>query len=351
MHLSDFDFDLPPTLIAQHPVHPRDAARLLYVPAESAKAHAHLHISDLATLLHPEDVLVINNSKVIPARLYGKRGEVRIEILLHRLMESQTWEAFARPLKRLKEGQEIIFAPDFSARVEAILADGLVRLRFLQEAESFRQKLEHHGLPPLPPYIKRGISEGPDTEEDRARYQTVYAAHEGSVAAPTAGLHFTEALLKKLADKGVVIAPVTLHVGAGTFQPVKVENIAEHRMHAELAEITQATADKINKAKAAGKRVIAVGTTSARVLETAAADDGTMKAWQGETRIFMTPGYRFKCVDALLTNFHLPKSTLFMLVAAFIGLPQIKTAYAEAMREGYRFYSYGDACFLEKTKS
>ncbi|NDE90881.1 MAG: tRNA preQ1(34) S-adenosylmethionine ribosyltransferase-isomerase QueA [Alphaproteobacteria bacterium] len=349
MNLSDFDFELPESAIAQHPATPRDSARLLYIGRDGLQDRS---IRDLVDLCRPGDVWVLNNSKVIPARLYGTRakhasgqhGDVKIEILLHKRTAPTKWEAFARPMKRLHVGDEIMFADDFKAHITLIKENGLGELEFTGSAEQIMASIMRHGLMPLPPYIKRNHKE----DDDTARYQTVFAKHEGSVAAPTAGLHFTDELLQALKNKGAAIAYVTLHVGAGTFQPVKTENIAEHVMHAEWVELSQETATLINAAKEKNCRVVAVGTTSTRVLESIADEQGRVKAWQGDTSIFITPGYRFKIVDALLTNFHLPKSTLFMLVSAFAGLERMRRAYAYAIANHYRFYSYGDACFLEK---
>ena len=352
MNLSDFDFELPESSIAQNPASPRDAARLLYIGDAGL---ADRRISDLLDYCRAGDVWVFNNSKVIPARLYGQRaarpemsrGEVKIEILLHKRTGSNSWEAFARPMKRLHVGDEIIFAEDFTAHVTQIKQNGLAELEFAGSAEHMMASIMKHGLMPLPPYIKRDAKQ----TEDEICYQTVYAQHEGSVAAPTAGLHFTNELLQKMQDRGVTLAYVTLHVGAGTFQPVKTENLAEHVMHSEWVELNAETAETINKAKQNGGRVVAVGTTSSRVLESIADVDGRVKAWQGDTSIFITPGYRFKIVDVLMTNFHLPKSTLFMLVCAFAGMEHMKAAYQHAIHNHYRFYSYGDACFLEKENS
>jgi S-adenosylmethionine:tRNA ribosyltransferase-isomerase len=341
MNLADFDFELPESCIAQHPAAEREAARLLYIGAEGL---ADRHIRDVVDLCRPGDVWVFNNSKVIPARLYGKRGDMKVEILLHKRCGPTSWEVFARPLKRLRVDDEIIFADDFMARVIAKKDNGLAELQFDGDAPHVMASIMRYGLMPLPPYIKRDKKEA----DDETRYQTVYAKYEGSVAAPTAGLHFTQDLLTKLKEKGAAIAYVTLHVGAGTFQPVKVENIAEHVMHAEWVELSADAAHTINTAKQKGGRVVAVGTTSTRVLESIADDSGGLSAWQGDTSIFITPGYRFKCVDVLMTNFHLPKSTLFMLVCAFAGMERMKAAYQHAITHNYRFYSYGDACFLEK---
>ncbi len=339
--LSAFDFELPADLIAQEPLGQRDAARLLHVTANNIN---HRHIYDLPEILRAGDVLVLNDSRVIPARLLGKKGLGKVELLLHRDLGAGTWEAFAKPARKLKPGDVVQIADDFAARVAAPAQDGMVQINFKESGAVFYEKLTRHGHMPLPPYIRKGV----DRAEDKTRYQTVYAKHEGSVAAPTAGLHFTPELLQRIEARGVKIVYVTLHVGAGTFLPVKVDDITRHTMHAEIASISAETADAINAARKAGGRVVAVGTTATRVLETAAQDDGSIHAWSGETRIFITPGVRFKIVDCLITNFHLPKSTLFMLVAALMGLARMQEAYRVAITEKYRFFSYGDACFLER---
>ena len=338
MKVSDFDFTLPRDRIATHPVSPRDAARLLHVSEQLTD----YQVRDLPALLQPGDVMVFNDSKVIPARLFFGA----VEVLLHQRREDGTWLAFARPAKKLKDGMDITFAADFTARVEGRMPDGQIILRFKDSERVVFEKLYRYGHTPLPPYIDRA-----DTETDIANYQTIYAREEGSVAAPTAGLHFTEALFKALDARGVKRVFVTLHVGAGTFQPVKVEDISDHIMHREWAEITDETARAINEAKRAGGKVVAVGTTSLRILETVADGQGQLRAWSGETGIFITPGYRFRIVDRLMTNFHLPKSTLFMLVAAFSGLERIHAAYAHAIANVYRFYSYGDASLLDREKN
>jgi S-adenosylmethionine:tRNA ribosyltransferase-isomerase len=340
--LADFDFQLPEGHIALSPAVPRDHARLLHVKEGGLGHH---HVYDLPGLLRSGDLLVVNDSRVIPARLYGKRGLAKVEILLHRDLGQGAWEVFARPAKRLKRDQEIEFAPGFTARVEAVKEEGLVHLVFAQQGTAFENLLKHHGHVPLPPYIRRQ-----DQAQDHKDYQTIYAREAGSVAAPTAGLHFTETLLKKLEERGVGLAKLTLHVGGGTFLPVKTENLDEHVMHPEAGAVSLEVADTINATRAKGGRIVAVGTTSCRLLETAAGEDGRVKPWQGEARIFIRPGYRFKAVDVLMTNFHLPKSTLFMLVSAFAGTDRMKAAYAEAIQKEYRFYSYGDACLLEANK-
>jgi S-adenosylmethionine:tRNA ribosyltransferase-isomerase len=338
---SDFDFELPPERIAQTPVEPRDHARLLHV-ATTLSDH---HIYDLPDLLRPTDVLVLNDTKVIPARLYGTRGAVKAEMLLHKKEGPRAWLAFARPGKRLRAGEDIIFAPNFSATILEKHDGGEILIRFSVEDRDLPALLEKYGEPPLPPYIKRAEGEA---KKDTARYQTVYAAKEGAVAAPTAGLHFTDDLLAKLKTKGIATHRITLHVGAGTFLPVKAEHTRDHVMHAEWGEISPGVADALNKARKEKRRIVAVGTTALRLLESAADETGTIRPFSGDTAIFITPGYRFKAVDVLLTNFHLPKSTLFMLVSAFAGLLRMKAAYKYAIAKNYRFYSYGDATLLEK---
>jgi len=372
---TDFDFDLPPERIAQQAAEPRDHARLLHVTGQGL---ADRHVYDLPDLLRSGDLLVMNDTKVIPARLFGVRqrtplplaggaggglvntspvvtsppsippasgGEVRVEILLHKKQAPATWLAFARPGKRLKIGDTILFSNDFSAEVQVKHESGEVQLRFNVPDEKLFPMLAIHGEPPLPPYIHRDKGAA---KQDQDRYQTVYAAREGAVAAPTAGLHFTPELLARLATKGITYETVTLHVGAGTFLPVKAERIADHAMHAEWGEITAATAARINAAKREGRRIVAVGTTSLRLLESAADEAGMIQPFAEDTSIFIYPGYRFKAVDALMTNFHLPKSTLFMLVSAFAGLERMREAYRYAVEKAYRFYSYGDASLLEK---
>lgn len=332
-----FDFHLPGQCIAQHPVTPRDAARMLVVKdplTETTVAH-------LPDYLKAGDILVFNNSKVIPARLFGDAAGKRIEILLHKRLSPTRWQAFAKPGKKLKTGGTITFGK-VSATAISKLETGEVVLEFSIEPAGWQAFLEAHGEVPLPPYITRTEKPG---AEDINRYQTVYAKPEGSVAAPTAGLHFTDTLLEALKMKGIALAFVTLHVGAGTFQPVKVEDTNEHVMHSEWGEVSAETATAILAAKKAGGRIISVGTTSLRLLESAAAG-GELKPWSGETDIFITPGYRFKTADMLLTNFHLPKSTLFMLVSAFAGLERMQDAYRHAISQNFRFYSYGDATLL-----
>jgi S-adenosylmethionine:tRNA ribosyltransferase-isomerase len=347
---SDFDFDLPPERIAQTACEPRDRARLLRVTGD---ALIDRHIYDLPDLLRAGDVLAMNDTRVIPARLYGWRGAVRVEVLLHKKHASSKWLAFARPGKRLRVGDTIVFAPDFAAEILDKYDAGEILLRFsdpapVEDYAAFLALLERYGEPPLPPYIKR---ESGGARADAARYQTVYAARDGAVAAPTAGLHFTPELLAKLDAKGVERVTVTLHVGAGTFLPVKAERIKDHVMHAESGEISAAAAATLNQARREGRRIIAVGTTSLRVVESATDENGVVHPFAQDTAIFITPGYRFRAVDALLTNFHLPQSTLFMLVAAFMGLDQMRAAYAYAIANAYRFYSFGDASLLERTST
>ena len=342
MKTADFDFVLPPSCIADHPVRPRDHARLLTLDGMSI---GDKHIFDLPALLRPGDLLVFNDTRVIPARLDGRRGEARVEVTLHKRQPSGHWLAFARPAKRLRPGQTVVFAPSLAAEVVAKHESGDVELAFeLSEAELFAA-LRQHGRMPLPPYIRRPEGIAAADAED---YQTLFAARDGAVAAPTAGLHFTPGLMAALAARGVSTAAVTLHVGAGTFLPVKVEDIRDHRMHAEFGEIGETTVAAVAATRKAGGRVVAVGTTSLRLLETVADPEGGLRPFAGETSIFITPGHRFRIVDMLLTNFHLPRSTLFMLVSAFAGSKRMREAYAHAIASGYRFYSYGDACLLER---
>ncbi len=335
-----FDFALPPERIAGRPVRPRDQARMLEVGAEFADRT----VRDLPSLLRAGDVAVVNDTRVIPSRLRGRRRDALVEVTLHKAEREGVWRAFARPARRLAEGDVIAFAEDFEARVLSRGGRGEVVLAF-DRPERLASALDEHGEMPLPPYVSR-----PDgaTREDADDYQTVYAARRGAVAAPTAGLHFTERLLQAVRDAGVRIVTVTLHVGAGTFLPVRAERVADHRMHAEWGEIGEAAAGAIASAREAGGRVLSVGTTSLRLLETAAGGDGVVRPFAGETDLFITPGYRFRAVDMLMTNFHLPRSTLFMLVSAFAGLERMKAAYAHAVARGYRFYSYGDATFLHR---
>ncbi|SBW03093.1 S-adenosylmethionine:tRNA ribosyltransferase-isomerase [uncultured Alphaproteobacteria bacterium] len=346
MRVDAFDFDLPRERIAERPASPRDAARLLHVRAD---ALGDLHVRDLPDLVAPGDVIVVNDSRVIPARLYGLRmrpgvDPLRVEILLHKAEGGPDWRAFARPGKRLKAGDALDFGGGFRAEVTGKSPEGDVGVRFDRHGADLIAALEAHGEMPLPPYIHR--DHGAD-DRDKVDYQTVYARAEGSVAAPTAGLHFTPELLARLDAKGAKRVAVTLHVGAGTFLPVKAEDTENHKMHAEWGTIAPEVAEAINAARAGGGRLLAVGTTATRILETAADGAGIVHPFAGETAIFLTPGYRFRAVDRLMTNFHLPKSTLFMLVSAFAGLERMQSAYAHAIATGYRFYSYGDSSLLE----
>ena len=339
MRVDQFDFTFPRELIADRPIEPRDAARLLVV----ARGVEDRHIGELPRLLRAGDVLVVNDTRVVPVRLQARRGAAAIEVTLHRDLGGGLWRAFAKGARRLKPGDELSFGNGFAAGVMRKEPDGDVVLRFAQEGNALRALLERYGQMPLPPYIHRAKSGDP---HDRQDYQTIFAARDGAVAAPTAGLHFTPALIAALRQAGIAIETVTLHVGAGTFLPVKVEDTVDHRMHAEFGVIDPATAERLNAARAAGRRIVAVGTTSLRLLESAADETGTIAPFAAETALFITPGYRFRAVDVLLTNFHLPRSTLFMLVAAFAGLERMKAAYAHAIEARYRFFSYGDACLL-----
>lgn len=342
MKVDIFDFDLPRDLIAERPARPRDSARMLRVSAEGI---ADGGVRDLPDLLEPGDVMVFNDTRVIPARLDGKRGTASVELTLHLREDESCWRAFARPAKKLRPGDRIDFAADFHASVETKGEAGEVTLRFDRGGPELMAALEAHGRLPLPPYIRQGEADA----TDRADYQTTFARADGAVAAPTAGLHFTPDLLAALDRRGVVRTTVTLHVGAGTFLPVKVDDTDDHKMHAEIGIVTKDSARAINAARAAGGRVIAVGTTALRLLESAADENGVIHPFDAATDIFIVPGYRFRAVDRLMTNFHLPRSTLFMLVSAFAGLKRMRAAYAHAMASGYRFYSYGDSSLLDRT--
>jgi S-adenosylmethionine:tRNA ribosyltransferase-isomerase len=351
-----FDFDLPPDRIALRPVVPRDSARLLVVRPDAAPEFEDRAVGDLPALLRAGDALVVNDSKVIPARLTGERvrndTRAKIETTLIRRESAERWRALAKPAKRLQPGDRIRFGHEsrvcllgdaLDATVEEIGEGGEILLRFDFHGPVLEEAIEALGHMPLPPYI---AARREDDERDRNDYQTVFAKHEGSVAAPTAGLHFSNELLAALDARGVALHRLTLHVGAGTFLPVKTEDTAAHRMHAERGEISAATAKALNAARAAGGRIVAAGTTALRLLESAAGEDGRLAAFSGETALFIVPGYRFRAADLLMTNFHLPRSTLFMLVAAFSGLDRMQRAYRHAIEAGYRFYSYGDACLL-----
>ncbi|MGA7262464.1 MAG: tRNA preQ1(34) S-adenosylmethionine ribosyltransferase-isomerase QueA [Stellaceae bacterium] len=345
MHINDFDFELPRELIALHPCEPRDAARLLVIPA--AGGFDDRRISDLPALLHPGDLLVFNDTKVIPARLTGRRGEAVVEVTLYRDLGEGSWRAFAKGARRLRTGDRLVFAEAVAAVVDEKHTEGDVTLRFNLDTAAFREALTRHGSMPLPPYIKRPRGGDP---RDRQDYQTIFARTEGAVAAPTAGLHFTASLLEALARRGIGWTTLTLHVGPGTFLPVKVTDPRNHPMHAEWGVVSAETAERIAAVRREGGRIIAVGTTSLRLLETAAAENGDVRAFAGDTRLFIIPGYRFRAIDMLLTNFHLPRSTLLMLVAALARLGRIKSAYSHAVTRGYRFFSYGDACLIERSR-
>ncbi|WDR07587.1 tRNA preQ1(34) S-adenosylmethionine ribosyltransferase-isomerase QueA [Devosia rhodophyticola] len=349
MRVSDFDFELPERLIALHPAEPRDSARLLVV--DPVHGLSDRHVPDLERLLRAGDVLVINDTRVLPAELKGQRirGENRANVSfnLHKRVDAYTWRAFARPAKRLALLDRLALgngeADALVAKVSGKGDTGEVTLEFELGGAVLDEAIKAHGAMPLPPYIgaKRDAE-----ERDKTDYQTVYARKDGAVAAPTAGLHFTDALLERLQDKGVVIERITLHVGAGTFLPMKVDDTRDHVMHSEWGVIDADTVARIVAAREAGHRVVAVGTTSLRLLEAASQATGTLRAFSGDTDIFITPGYRFRTVDALMTNFHLPKSTLFMLVSAFSGMGLMREAYEYAINDGYRFYSYGDSSLL-----
>jgi S-adenosylmethionine:tRNA ribosyltransferase-isomerase len=356
MHVSDFDFDLPEDRIALRPVEPRDAAKLLVVQPGAEPEFEDKSVRDLPDFLRAGDVLVVNDTRVIPAQLFGVRtgrgeAEPRIEATLHKRLDAHTWLAFAKPGKKLEVGDgirfggtgEVCFLAELNARVLEKREGGEIALGFELSGPALDAAIAEQGAMPLPPYI---AGRRPADEKDRSDYQTLFAKHEGAVAAPTAGLHFTPELTKTLEERGVALQRLTLHVGAGTFLPMKAEDTRDHKMHSEWGEVSAETAEALNRARAAGGRIIAVGTTAMRLLETAASEDGTIRPWSGETDIFITPGYRFRAVDVLMTNFHLPKSTLFMLVSAFSGLARMKRAYAHAIASGYRFYSYCDASLL-----
>lgn len=340
MRVDLFDFDLPQERIALRPVSPRDAARMLCVSGDGRMEDA--HVLDLPQRLRSGDCLVFNDTRVIPAQLEGRRGEAKIRATLHKRIDLRRWQAFIRNAKRLKVGDEIIFGGGVTVTAEERLADGSFVLFFHGE-EAVEILLDRAGTMPLPPYIasKRGIDEA-----DKSDYQTMFAQKDGAVAAPTASLHFTPRLMDALAAAGIGHETLTLHVGAGTFLPVKAEDTDAHQMHSEWGRIDAATAERLNAVRAKGGRIIAVGTTVLRLLESAASDHKVIRPFEGDTAIFITPGYRFKAIDGLMTNFHLPKSTLFMLVSALMGLDVMRAAYAHAIAQEYRFYSYGDSSLL-----
>jgi S-adenosylmethionine:tRNA ribosyltransferase-isomerase len=340
MRVDLFDFDLPPENIALRPARPRDAAKMLVVNGETPFSGC--HVRDLPGALRPGDVLVFNDTRVIPAQLEGIRGEARIGATLHKRIDLRRWQAFIRNAKRLRPGDVVAFPAHVTAIAEERHDDGSWTLAF-EGDEPVEVLLERAGRMPLPPYI---AGKRPTDEADASDYQTMFAREKGAVAAPTAALHFTPGLVEALDAAGIARETLTLHVGAGTFLPVKADDTAEHRMHAEWGRIDAATADRLNAARAAGGRLIAVGTTSLRLLESATGDDGLIRPFEGDTAIFITPGYRFKAIDGLMTNFHLPKSTLFMLVSALMGLERMQAVYAHAIENGSRFYSYGDSSLL-----
>ncbi len=339
MRVDLFDFDLPQDRIALRPARPRDAARMLLVEGETLTDR---HVLDLPSILRPGDVLVFNDTRVIPAQLEGVRGEARVGATLHKRESLREWWAFIRNAKRIRDGDLIEFGAGVKASAVGRDDEGAILLHFHGD-EPVETMLDRAGNMPLPPYI---AGKRPTDEADRDDYQTLFARESGAVAAPTAALHFTDRLITALDQHGVKRETLTLHVGAGTFLPVKSEDTASHKMHSEWGRIDEATAHRLNAARAAGGRLIAVGTTSLRLIESAADNEGTINPFEGDTAIFITPGYQFKAVDGLMTNFHLPKSTLFMLVSALMGLERMKEAYAHAIENNYRFYSYGDASLL-----
>lgn len=341
MNVKDYDYDLPEELIAQDPLEDRSSSRLMVLDRQTGDVE-HRHFTDILEYLHPGDCLVINNTKVIPARLFGVKEDTqaKIEVLLLKRKENDIWETLVKPGKKAKSGTKLVFGDGLlTAEVVDVVEEGNRLIQFHYDG-IFEEILDQLGQMPLPPYITHQL-------KDKNRYQTVYAKYDGSAAAPTAGLHFTKELLQKVKDMGVDIAEVTLHVGLGTFRPVKVENVLDHHMHSEFYMVSQEAADKINRAKESGHRVIAVGTTSTRTLEAAADENGRLHETSGWTEIFIYPGYQFKVIDALITNFHLPQSTLVMLVSALAGREHVLHAYEIAVKERYRFFSFGDAMLIQ----
>jgi S-adenosylmethionine:tRNA ribosyltransferase-isomerase len=341
MNVKDYDYDLPEELIAQDPLEDRSSSRLMVLDRQTGDVE-HRHFTDILEYLHPGDCLVINNTKVIPARLFGVKEDTqaKIEVLLLKRKENDIWETLVKPGKKAKPGTKLVFGDGLlTAEVVDVVEEGNRLIQFHYDG-IFEEILDQLGQMPLPPYITHQL-------KDKNRYQTVYAKYDGSAAAPTAGLHFTKELLQKVKDMGVDIAEVTLHVGLGTFRPVKVENVLDHHMHSEFYMVSQEAADKINRAKESGHRVIAVGTTSTRTLEAAADENGRLHETSGWTEIFIYPGYQFKVIDALITNFHLPQSTLVMLVSALAGRTHVLHAYEIAVKERYRFFSFGDAMLIK----
>jgi S-adenosylmethionine:tRNA ribosyltransferase-isomerase len=340
MRVDLFDFDLPPERIALRPVSPRDAARMLCVSGDGGLADC--HVRDLPSLLRKGDCLIFNDTRVIPAQLTGTRGDASIGATLHKRLDLRRWQAFVRNAKRLRVGEHVDFGAGVTAVAEARHDDGSFTL-FFEGEEPVEVLLQRAGTMPLPPYI---AGKRPTDAQDRSDYQTMFAQKDGAVAAPTASLHFTPGMMAAIAEAGIKTATLTLHVGAGTFLPVKADDTADHKMHSEWGSIDAATAERLNAVRAAGGRLIAVGTTCLRLIESAAGDDGVIAPFAGDTDIFITPGYRFKAVGGLMTNFHLPKSTLFMLVSALMGRETMQAAYAHAIASEYRFYSYGDSSLL-----
>lgn len=341
MNVKDYDYDLPEELIAQDPLEDRSSSRLMVLDRQTGDVE-HRHFTDILEYLHPGDCLVINNTKVIPARLFGVKEDTqaKIEVLLLKRKENDIWETLVKPGKKAKPGTKLVFGDGLlTAEVVDVVEEGNRLIQFHYDG-IFEEILDQLGQMPLPPYITHQL-------KDKNRYQTVYAKYDGSAAAPTAGLHFTKELLQKVKDMGVDIAEVTLHVGLGTFRPVKVENVLDHHMHSEFYMVSQEAADKINRAKESGHRVIAVGTTSTRTLEAAADENGRLHETSGWTEIFIYPGYQFQVIDALITNFHLPQSTLVMLVSALAGREHVLHAYEIAVKEKYRFFSFGDAMLIK----
>ena len=336
---SDFYYDLPEELIAQTPVEPRDSSRMLVYDRKTGGKRHDKHFYDIIDYFNKGDVLVVNDTKVLPARIYGsKKTGAKVEFLLHKRIDLTDWEVLVRPARKARPGEEIVFSEKLKAQVLEYGEEGLRKVRFIFDGV-FEDVLSQIGEMPLPPYIHEKL-------KDKDRYQTVYANKEGSSAAPTAGLHFTPALLEKLKEKGVEIVKVLLHVGLGTFRPVKADVITDHKMHSEFYQVTQQSADAINKAKSEGRRIVACGTNSVRVLESASTQEGVLKAESGFTEIFIYPSYKFKMVDSLITNFHLPESTLVMLVSAFMGKENALNMYESAVKERYRFFSFGDATLI-----
>jgi len=346
MEVDLFDFDLPKERIALRPAVPRDSARMMVVDSATKTSLKHSRVNNLTDFLHAGDMLVFNDTKVIPGRLFGKRGDAKVQITLHKREEDTCWRVFAKPAKKCRLG-DILDFDGLKAKVISVGEEGERTLKFLLEAQALWDALSTHGTMPLPPYIASQRNIDAQDEQD---YQTVYADKKGAVAAPTAGLHFTPDLLSTLKAKGIYTQTITLHVGAGTFLPVKVDNTDDHKMHSEIGVITPEAAQAINAVREKGGRIVSVGTTSLRLLESAADKSGHIHPFNDATDIFITPGYQFKAVDLLMTNFHLPKSTLFMLVSAFAGLDIMKDAYELAIHDEYRFYSYGDSSLLYPQK-